>query len=298
MVHPSNAIWGSTSLLWHGRALPHSPQGEPSVSSRTVMAAPRHDPDKPQPAIPVSRSSHRILTIESIHHLRQLVSHALEEETIFRDTDKDAWVTGIESALYDLARAVNSGAWLAGIRRARSVQRKRKEQAAAEIRVQEQERIAKEKDAEARNKTKSRIPASAESTKSATKEADPAVPEVKTEAPHARKPAPDAANRNLCALQQLRNLANTRPPPSGDSKRLHHLLLTVSPYDAPPPPSSVLAGGAMTQMCTFTSGVYALPAPDLFGEDPDDNCQAVVNSTLYGFEDWDGACIFSSLRHR
>lgn len=261
------------------------------------MAAPRHDPDKPQPAIPASRSSHRILTIESIHHLRQLVDHALEEETIFRDTDKDAWVSGIESALYDLARAVNSGPWLAGIRRARSVQRKRKEQAAAEIRVQEQERIAKEKDAEARNKTRSRMPTGAESTKSATKEADPAVPEVKTEAPHIRKPAPDAANRNLCALQQLRNLANIRPPPSGDSKRLHHLLLTISPYDAPPPPS-VPAGDAMALRCTFTSGVYSLPPPDLFGEDPDDNCQAVVNSTLCGFEDWDGASVFSSPRHR
>jgi 1-phosphatidylinositol-3-phosphate 5-kinase len=258
------------------------------------MADPRHDPDNPQPAIPASRSSPKTLTIESIDHLRQLISHALEEETIFRDTDKDAWVSGIESALYDLARAVDSGAWLAGIRRARAVQWKRKEQAAAEIRVREQERIAKEKETEARNKTKNRVPASAESTKSATKEPDPAVPEVKTESPHARKPAPDAVNRNLCALQQLRKLANARSPPSVDSKRAHHLLLTVSPYDMPPPPS-VPAGDATAQRCTFTSGVYALPAPDLFGEDPDDNCQAVVNSTLYGFEDWDGTCIFSSL---
>lgn len=260
------------------------------------MAAPRHDPDKPQPVISVSRSSPRTLTIESIDHLRQLVGHAIEEETIFRDAEKDAWVSGIESAMYDLARAVNSGAWLAGIRRARAVQRKRKEQAAAEIRVREQERIAKEKETEARIKTKNRMPVSAESTKSATKEADPAVPEVKTDSPRStRKPTPDVANRNLCALQQLRNLANTRSPPSVDSKRAHHLLLTVSPYDAPPPPSSKLAGDAMAQRCTFTSGVYALPAPDLFGEDPDDNCQAVVNSTLYGFEDWDGACIFTSL---
>ena len=254
------------------------------------MAASRHDTDKPQPATPASRSIYRILTIESIHHLRQLVSHALEEETIFRDADKDAWASGIESALYDLARAVNSGAWLAGIRRARAVQRKLKEQAEAEARAREQERIAKEKETEARNKTKSRVSTNAaESTKSATKEADPVVPEVKTEAPHTRKPTPDAANRNLCALQQLRNLANTRPPSSDDSKRARHLLLTVSPYDIPPPPSSALAGDATAQRCIFTSGVYSLPAPDLFGEDPDDNCQAVVNSTLYGFEDWDGA---------
>ena len=277
-------------------ALAHTREGVPKVSSCNVMAAPCHDPGNPQPVIPASRSSPRTLTVESIDHLRQLIAHAIEEETIFRDADKDAWVSGIESALYDLARAVNSGAWLAGIRRARAVQRKRKEQAAAEIRVREQERIAKEKETEARNKTKNRVPASADSTKSATKEADPAVSEVKTEAPHStRKPAPDAANRTLCALQQLRNLANTRSPPSVDSKRAHHLLLTVSPYDAPLPPSSVLAGDATAQRCTFTSGVYALPAPDLFGEDPDDNCQAVVNSTLYGFEDWDGACIFSPL---
>jgi len=263
------------------------------------MAAPSHDSDKPHPATPASRSSHKTLTIESIAHLRQFLGHVLEEETGFRDADKDAWVNRMEIAMNDLAKAVNSGAWLSGIRRARAAERKRKEQAAAEVRVREQEHIAKEKerDTEARNKTKSRVPANIELAK-ATKEADAAAPEVKTDSLHAHKPPSDVANRNLCALQQLRNLANTRRPPrSDDSKLAHHLLLTVALPEAltPRPSLSVSAGDVTAPKCTFSPGVYSLPAPDLFGEDPDDNCQAVVNSTLYGFEEWDGTCCSSPL---
>jgi len=262
------------------------------------MVDPRHDPDKPHPPILATRPSQQSpLTTESIDHLRKFVGHVLEEETGFRDVDKDAWVSGIESALNDLARAVDSGVWLSGIRRARAVlARKRKEQqpevARAEVGVREQERIPKEKETEARNKAKSRVPTSADKP---AKETDPAAAEVKTEPSQARKPPSDAPNRNLSALQQLRNLTNLRRPPSSDvSKRAHHLLLTVAPPDTPPPrpPSSVPPAGDVTpQRCTFMPGIYSLPAPDLFGEDPDDNCQAVVNSTLYGFEDWDGACL-------
>jgi len=51
----------------------------------------------------------------------------LEEQTGFRDADKDAWVSGIESALNDLARAVEAGAWLSGIRGAKAAERKRAE---------------------------------------------------------------------------------------------------------------------------------------------------------------------------
>jgi 1-phosphatidylinositol-3-phosphate 5-kinase len=255
------------------------------------MVDPRHDPDRPhQPILATRHSQQSPLTIESIDHLRKFIGHVLEEETGFRDVDKDAWVSAIEGALNDLARAVDSGVWLSGIRRARAVLApKRKEQpeaARAEVGVREQERMPKDKETEARNKAKSRVPAGADKP---AKETDPAGAEVKTEPSH------DVANRNLSALQQLRNLANARRPPSSDvSKRAQHLLLTVAPPDTPPPrpPSSVPPeGDATPQRCTFTPGIYSLPAPDLFGEDPDDNCQAVVNSTLYGFEDWDGACL-------
>jgi 1-phosphatidylinositol-3-phosphate 5-kinase len=281
------------------------------------MAVHRHDSDKPRLPPLASRPSRQTpLTIESIDHLHKLVSHVLEEETSFRDGDKDAWVSSIESALNDLARAVESGAWLSGIRRARAVlARKRKEQqlepsAAASVRmemgVREQDRIAKDKDkeTEARSKAtpKGRVPASADTTKpvNAKDTTETAGAEVKTDPSSlARKPPDDIANRNLCALQQLRNLANAsrRPSSDGANKRAQHLLLTVAPPDASTPrhPSSVSPAGDTTlQRCTFTPSVYSLPAPDLFGEDPDDNCQAVVNSTLYGFEDWDGAYLLSN----
>jgi 1-phosphatidylinositol-3-phosphate 5-kinase len=256
------------------------------------MAAPRHDLNKPQPTTPVHRPSHKPLTIASVNHLHKFIGHVLEEETGLRDADKDAWVSGIESALNDLAREVNAGAWLSGIRRARVLEQKRKEQAAAEARKREQERIAKEKETEARNKAKTRAPVPADLTKSTlAKEADPAVVEAKSEITHTRKPPSDDANRNLRALQQLRNLAKTcRQSSSDDPKRARHLLLTVVLPDASPPlpSSSAAAGDAPSQRCTFTPCVYSLPAPDLFGDDPDDNCEAVVKSTLYGFREWDG----------
>lgn len=258
------------------------------------MAVPRHDLDKPRPPIP------KPLTIESANHLHKLISHVLEEETSFRDADKHAWISGIESALTDFAREVDAGAWLSGIRRARALEQKRREQAAAEAKKREQERIAREKETEvaARNKAKSRTPAQpADLAKSSAlaKEADPTVAETKTEISHTtrKKPPSEESSRNLCALQQLRNLSRTRRQSSSDDqKRARHLLLTVVLPDAPsspPPASHVAAGDATAPRCTFTPYVYSLPVPDLFGEDPDDNCETVVNSTLYGFREWDGA---------
>jgi 1-phosphatidylinositol-3-phosphate 5-kinase len=267
------------------------------------MAAPRHDLDKPHPPTPVHGSSPKPLTIESVNHLHKFIGHVLEEETGFRDADKDAWISGIESALNDFAREVDAGAWLSGIRRARVLEQKRKEQAAAEAKKREQERIAKEKETEARNnKAKSRTTAPADSVKSSAlaKEADPTVAaEAKTEISHiTRKPPSEEANRNLRALQQLRNLAKTRRQSSSDDqKRAPHLLLTVVLPDAlssPLPASGIDTGDTTAPRCTFTPYVYSLPAPDLFGEDPDDNCETVVNSTLYGFRDWDGASQLST----
>jgi 1-phosphatidylinositol-3-phosphate 5-kinase len=257
------------------------------------MAAPRHDSHKPLPAPPVHQTTRKTLTIESISHLHHFIAHALEEETVYRDADKDAWVSSIEGTLHGLAREVDTGVWLAGIRRARVAKRKREEQAAAEDRKREQEHHAKEKETEARNKAKHRTPAVADSTKQA-KEVDAVTTESKIELPRARagKPPSDDANRNLRALQQLRNLANTRRTSSSDDpKRARHLLLTVALPDVSPPhpSSSVTASDATAQKCTYSPGVYSLPPPDLFGEDPDDNNEAVVNSALYGFKEWDGA---------
>jgi 1-phosphatidylinositol-3-phosphate 5-kinase len=264
------------------------------------MAAPRHDSDKPHPPTPVHGSSLKPLTIESANHLHKFIGHVLEEETSFRDADKDAWISGMESALNDFAREVDAGAWLSGIRRARVLEQKRKELAAAEAKKREQERIAKEKETEARNKAKSRTTAPpADSVKSSAiaKEADPTVADAKTEISHTRKP-PEEANRNMRALQQLRNLAKARRQSSSDDqKRARHLLLTVVLPDAsssPPPASCVATGDTTAPRCTFTPYVYSLPAPDLFGEDPDDNCETVVNSTLYGFREWDGALQLSA----
>ena len=259
------------------------------------MAAPRHDPDNPHPTTPVHGSPPRTLTVASRNHLRKFIGHVLDEEADFRDADRDAWVSGIEGALNDLAREVNAGAWLSGVRRARALGQKRREQAAAEARKREQERIAKEKETEARNKAKTRAPVPADLARSSTlaKESDSTVAEAKSEIQHSRKPPPEDANRNLRALQQLRNLAKrSRASSSDDHKRARHLLLTVVLPDAsspPPHPSSAAAGNAPSPRCTFTPCVYSLPAPDLFGEDPDDNCEVVVKSTLYGFREWDGA---------
>jgi 1-phosphatidylinositol-3-phosphate 5-kinase len=268
------------------------------------MAVQRHDLDKPHPPTPVHGSSLKPLTIESVNHLHKFIGHVLEEETGFRHADKDAWISGIESALSDFAREVDAGTWLSGIRRARVLEQKRKEQAAAEAKKREQarERIAKEKETEARNKAKSRTPAPpADTVKSSAlaKEADPTVAEAKTEVPHTRKPPSEEANRNLRALQQLRNLAKTRRQSSSDDqKRARHLLLTVVLPDAPssPPASCAATGDTTAPTCTFTPYVYSLPAPDLFGEDPDDNSETVVNSTLFGFREWDGALQLSTLQ--
>jgi 1-phosphatidylinositol-3-phosphate 5-kinase len=265
------------------------------ASSCSSMAAPRHDSDNPHPTTPVHGSPPRTLTVASRNHLRKFIGHVLDEETDFRDADRDAWVSGIEGTLNDLAREVNAGAWLSGIRRARALGQKRREQAAAEARKREQERIAKEKETEARNKAKTRAHVPADMARSSTlaKETDSTVAEAKSEIQHSRKPPPEDANRNLRALQQLRNLAKrSRASSSDDHKHAHHLLLTVVLPDAsspPPHPSSAAAGNAPSPRCTFTPCVYSLPAPDLFGEDPDDNCEVVVKSTLYGFREWDGA---------
>jgi 1-phosphatidylinositol-3-phosphate 5-kinase len=256
------------------------------------MAVPRHDLDKHRP--PISKP----LTIESVNHLHKFISHVLEEETSFRDADKVAWISGIESALNDFAREVDAGTWLSGIRRARVLEQKRKERAEAEAKKREQERIAREKETEAaRNKAKNRTPAQPADLPKASalaKEADSTVAETKTEISHTtrKKPPSEESNRNLRALQQLRNLARARRQSSSDDqKSARHLLLTVVLPDAPssPPPASCVAAGDTTApRCTFTPYVYSLPVPDLFGEDPDDNCETVVNSTLYGFREWDG----------
>jgi 1-phosphatidylinositol-3-phosphate 5-kinase len=250
------------------------------------MAAARHVPDK---SFPVTASS-KMLTIESNNHLRQFISHVLEEEAGYHDADQDVWATSIEGALNDLAGAMNEGMWLAAVRRTRIAKRERKEQVAAEHTKREQEHAAKE-EIEARNKAKNR-PSSVTDTAKQTKEANAVAAEVKTEAPRALKPPSEDANRNLRALQQLRNLASRRPPSSsGDTVRPRHLLLTVALPDIPTPHpfSSVTPGDAAAPRCTFSPGVYSLPPPDLFGEDPDDNNEAVINSALYGFKEWDGA---------
>ena len=243
------------------------------------MAEARHVSDKTLPVTPPHKAT---LTIESSNHLRQFLSHVLEEETGYRDADKDVWATSIESALNDLAGAVNVGTWLAEVRRTRIAKRERKEKAAAEHAKREQEHAAKE-ETEARNKAKNR-PSSATDTAKQSKEAHAVAAEVKTEAPRALKPPSEDANRNLHALQQLRNLAKRRPSSAPrDPERARHLLITVALPDIP------TAGDAAAPRCTFSPGVYSLPPPDLFGEDPDDNNEAVINSALYGFKEWDGA---------
>src|SRR5579863_8679558 len=147
------------------------------------MAAPRHDSDKHLLPILASRPSQQTpLTIESTDHLRKFIGHLLEEETSFRDADKDAWVSGIESAMNDLARAVDSDAWLSGIRRARIIlapnRKEQPEAARAEVGVRDQERVAKEKETETRNRAKSRVPAGADKP-AKEKEMDLAGAEVK-----------------------------------------------------------------------------------------------------------------------
>ncbi|KAH9028723.1 hypothetical protein EDB84DRAFT_1563020 [Lactarius hengduanensis] len=253
------------------------------------MAATRHVSDKPLPITPAHKPSSKALTIESSNHLRQFLSHILEEETGYRDADKDAWVTSIGDALNNVARAANEGMWLAGIRRTRTARREREDRVAAEDTKREQEHAAKEKETEARNRAKHR-PSSAADTARQTKEADAVAAEAKTEVPRALKPPSEDANRNLRALQQLRNLANRRPSSSsGDPERARHLLLTVAGPDLPTlrPFSSVTAGDSTAPRCTFSPGVYSLPPPDLFGEDPDDNNEAVISSALYGLKEWD-----------
>lgn len=252
------------------------------------MAAATHASDKPLPVTPSRKASSRAFTVESGNHLRQFLSHVLEEETECRDADKDAWVTSIEGAMNDLAEAVNAGMWLAGVRRTRIAKRERKDQARAEHAKREQEHAKEEM--EARNKAKNRSSSVADTAKQ-TKEANAGATEAKTEAPRPLKPPSEDANRNLQALQQLRILANrhTSSSPS-DTERARHLLLTVVLPDIPTPRpfSSVTAGDATAPRCTFSPGVYSLPPPDLFGEDPDDNNEAVINSALYGFKEWDG----------
>ncbi|KAI0260351.1 hypothetical protein BC834DRAFT_973492 [Gloeopeniophorella convolvens] len=237
--------------------------------------------------------SHKTLTVESRDHLHRFIDNALEEETDLRAGDKDAWVADIAAALHDLARAVDAGAWLAGIRRARVAQRRREEAAAAEARQREAERAAKEKEGESRARQRQRSSPAADAARQGKGEAERTPPGAKAGADAHRAPFNDASH-NLRALQQLRALAvrqRSALADADDATRVHHLLLTVAAPDAPVPvpvPSaSGAAEGTGVLRCTFSPNAYALPPPDLFGEDPDDNSELVVNNALYGLREWD-----------
>ncbi|KAI0052167.1 hypothetical protein FA95DRAFT_1602122 [Auriscalpium vulgare] len=214
-------------------------------------------------------TSEVLLTVETRHHIRILLDTALEEETAF-DGRGGEWAGHIETALYDLAKAMQDGGWLAGVRLARiaHAERRRLEEAARQ--KQEQEQAAKEaKEGDGRAKGKPRTSQVAETARVGT------LSEVKLPFPSAE---PDVEERSVLALQQLRVLAAQRGSTSTASK---HLLLTaVLPDQLPSADNSA-------PRCQFTPGVFSLPAPDLFGEDPTGNGAAAAESALYGFKEWD-----------
>ncbi|KAI0065116.1 hypothetical protein BV25DRAFT_1799271 [Artomyces pyxidatus] len=252
------------------------------------MTTSARDVQKPLPSVPEPQPEERILTINGRDHLRRFLDNALEEDPHAWDGGKEVWADALETALRDLAKSVEGRGWLVGVKHAKVEKGREEATRKAERRKQrEQELRVKEKESEGRAKGRPISSQPADPTKDKEGKKDGEAKQARPESKASLLSTANDEQRDILALQQLRTLASKRSSDTEDSTSPKHLLLTIVLHDQNPAgPSSKPPTGSPSR-CTFSPGVFSLPAPDLFGEDPSGNGAAAAQSTLYGFREWD-----------
>ncbi|KAI8977767.1 hypothetical protein BD414DRAFT_517021 [Trametes punicea] len=224
-------------------------------------------PEIPSGSRPSRHSSNLTLTVEARAHLHRFISRALDEEADVRDGD--TWEERVESALDELGASLSRGGWLAGLRRARYVQRRHHDE--AEKRRAE-ERTKKERDED--DKAKGKI------TKGRSK-----IREVILDDSHIED-SPTEEQHNV-SLDQLRRLA-VKPFLPNPKPSIKHLLLVVSGFTSQTSDSAEDTGFRLVRPamgCLFKANEFVLPRI----ADPMGESDVVI---LYGFHEWD-ACLLS-----
>lgn len=225
--------------------------------------------EKPLPNIPSgSRGASRItpnltLTIDARAHLHRFVARALDEELDVRD--RDTWAERIEASLEELGASISRGGWLAGLKRARYV-RKRLRDEEERQRAEERAKKEKEEDERTRNRT----------TKGRSR-----MREVVLDDSHAE----DAPTEEECnaALDQLRELAS-KPSIPTPKPTMKHLLLVATGLNSQVDEPAEDMGFRLVRpavSCSFRAGDFAWPRVAA----PVNEADAAI---LFGLQEWDG----------
>ncbi|KAA1470932.1 hypothetical protein DENSPDRAFT_798498 [Dentipellis sp. KUC8613] len=242
------------------------------------MASASRDLQKPLPSLPQRTrvdSQYKLLSVESRQHLRAITEHVIAEEQFapWHDGEQAQWAGAVEGAVDELADAVVSEGWLAGIKRAKVSRRRRRLAAVAAETIAEKEKTGADKDSGSREKGKDKGPPVSEKTKSE---------HLHGKEDHEEKDVDD--HKTSLALQQIRSLASK---PSSPSPRplTKHLLLTVAAFGEETLPSprfanSVASGSA--PRCAFTANEFCLPEPGPAGD-----MATASQGILYGLREWD-----------
>ncbi|KAH9943601.1 hypothetical protein B0H21DRAFT_695546 [Amylocystis lapponica] len=227
--------------------------------------------EKPLPNLP-PRVSHgqdlASLTVPARTHLRRFILRAIEEADAVGD-EREVWASVLEYALLELGTSISKGGWLAGLRRRKEAQtRRRRAEAAARI----DEALQKAADEEESGKGKGKpLPCLSQELSSAKEEPSSAP---------ANDPAQTWEKGRSARLSQLRELVSkaTQPRPKSSA---NHLLLTVHAFGS----SAVLAAEDLDYdfvhagpRCTFVAQEFALPETD------EKQTQDLV---LFGVDEWD-----------
>ncbi|KAI0631410.1 hypothetical protein C8Q77DRAFT_1218908 [Trametes polyzona] len=228
--------------------------------------------EKPLPDLPSSSRTSRhtpnlTFTIEARAHLHRFVARALDEEPDIRD--RDTWSERIEAALDELGASISRGGWLAGLRRARYVRKRRHDE---EVRRRAEERAKKDKEEEEKAKGKT--------VKGRSRMREVVLDDSRSEI------VPTDEERNA-ALAQLRDLA-LRPSIPTPKPSLKHLLLAVSGLNGQAAEPAEDMGFRLVRPaigCTFRAGEFVLPKAAA----PIDETDAAI---LYGLDEWD-ACLLT-----
>ncbi|KAI0033193.1 hypothetical protein K488DRAFT_48201 [Vararia minispora EC-137] len=240
---------------------------------------------KPLPDVP--RSPSEELTIDGREHLRRFLDSALAQESEVLKS----WAFSLETALSEVVDAMRDDDWLSGIRLARMLRKKKIH--ARDPNPDPNRGGQKEKPRKGLDDEKARGATSAAEGEALKdwQEGREGTEDNGSDGSHPpRKASPAAPNpahrHNVVALQQLRDLASARKPASGASAK--HLLFTIMlPADVQVSSLHSSTSSAASRTCTFHSREFALPKPDLFGEDPTGNADLANKVSLYGFKEWE-----------
>ncbi|KAH9847776.1 hypothetical protein C2E23DRAFT_847419 [Lenzites betulinus] len=230
--------------------------------------------EKPLPDIPpgshiTTRNAPNLtLTIEARAHLHRFITRALEEEYDVRE--KDTWADRIESSLDELGTSFGRGGWLPGLRRARCVRRRHRDEQERQRAV---ERAQKEKEEEDRSKNK-------------TVKGRSRMREIVPDDVQAENIILTDEERNV-VLDQLRARVDhpfiPTPKPS-----VKHLLLTVAGLGSQAAEPAEDMGFRLVRPaigCSFKAGEYVFPRASVSVDEAE-------ASILFGLHEWD-ACLLS-----